>query len=96
VIYSFDILAIQAVHGLVYAMLLFLVASGLTLVFGMMGVLNFAHAGFYMLGAYFAYSVVTWSGSFWLSLILAPIAAGIAGGLVERFLLRKVHRCGHA
>jgi len=94
--YSFDILAIQAVHGLVYAMLLFLVASGLTLVFGMMGVLNFAHAGFYMLGAYLAYSIVSWSGNFWLSLILAPIGAGIAGGLVERFLLRKVHRYGHA
>jgi branched-chain amino acid transport system permease protein len=77
-------------------MLLFLVASGLTLVFGMMGVLNFAHAGFYMLGAYFAYSVMTWSGSFWLSLALAPIGAGICGALVERFLLRKVHRFGHA
>lgn len=94
--YSFDVYVIQAIHGIVYGMLLFLVAAGLTLVFGMMGVLNFAHAGFYMLGAYFAYSVVAWSGNFWLSLIVAPVAVGICGGLVERFLLRKVHQFGHA
>jgi branched-chain amino acid transport system permease protein len=94
--YGLDVYLIQGVHGIVYAMLLFLVASGLTLVFGMMGVLNFAHAGFYMLGVYFAYSVVTWTGSFWLALIIAPICAGICGALVERFLLRKVHQFGHA
>jgi branched-chain amino acid transport system permease protein len=94
--YSFDIYLIQALHGIVYGMLLFLVAAGLTLVFGMMGVLNFAHAGFYMLGAYFGYSVVAWSGNFWLSLIVAPIGVGICGGFVERFLLRKVHTFGHA
>lgn len=94
--YGFNIYLIQAIHGLVYGMLLFLVSSGLTLIFGMMGVLNIAHAGFYMLGAYLAYSVAAWSGNFWLCLILAPIGAGIAGGLVERFLLRKVHVHGHA
>lgn len=94
--YSFDIYVIQAIHGVVYGMLLFLVASGLTLVFGMMGVLNFAHAGFYMLGAYFAYSVIAWSGSFWLSLLIAPLCAGICGAAAERFLLRQVHPFGHA
>jgi branched-chain amino acid transport system permease protein len=94
--FHLDIYLIQGLHGLVYGMLLFLVASGLTLVFGMMGVLNLAHAGFYMLGAYFAYSFVCWSGNFWLSLILAPICVGLAGALVERFLLRKVHVSGHA
>ncbi|MBN1101923.1 MAG: branched-chain amino acid ABC transporter permease [Deltaproteobacteria bacterium] len=94
--YSFDIYLVQGLHGLVYGMLLFLVASGLTLVFGMMGVLNLAHAGFYMLGAYVAYSVVAWSGNFWLSLIIAPIGVGLAGALVERFLLRKIHIHGHA
>jgi len=94
--FSFEIYVIQALHGIVYAMLLFLVASGLTLVFGMMGVLNIAHAGFYMLGAYFAYSFVALSGNFWLSLAVAPICVGIAGALVERFLLRKVHAYGHA
>lgn len=94
--FSFDIYVIQAIHGLVYGMLLFLVASGLTLIFGMMGVLNLSHAGFYMLGAYLAYSVVAFTGSFWLSLLVAPIGAGIGGALVERFLLRKVHAFGHA
>ena len=54
-----------------YGMLLFLVASGLTLVLGMMGVLNLAHASFYMLGAYLAYSVTVYSGNFWLSLLIA-------------------------
>ena len=87
--FSFDIYVIQAIHGLVYGMLLFLVASGLTLVFGMMGVLNLSHAGFYMLGAYLAYSVVAWSGNFWLSLLVAPIGAAIGGALVERFLFAR-------
>jgi branched-chain amino acid transport system permease protein len=87
---------IQGIHGLVYGMLLFLVSSGFTLVFGMMGVLNIAHAGFYMLGAYLGYSIVIWSGNFWLCLILAPIGVAIVGALVERFLLRKIHIHGHA
>jgi branched-chain amino acid transport system permease protein len=90
-----SIYLIQAMHGIVYGMLLFLVASGLTLVFGMMGVLNIAHAAFYMVGAYFTYSLVTWTGSFWLCLILAPIGVGIIGAFVERVLLRRVHALGH-
>ncbi len=87
---------IQALHGLVYAMLLFLVASGLTLVFGMMDVLNIAHAAFYMLGAYIGSTILVVTGSFWLALILAPIGLGLLGALVERFFLRKVHVHGHA
>ena len=90
-----SIYIIQAMHGLVYGMLLFLVASGLTLVFGMMGVLNLAHAAFYMLGAYLAYTVTVYSGNFWLSLIVAPLIVGVLGALIERFLLRKAHRGGH-
>jgi branched-chain amino acid transport system permease protein len=91
-----SIYLIQAMHGLVYGMLLFLVTSGLTLVFGMMGVLNIAHAAFYMVGAYFTYALVAWTGSFWPCLILAPIGLGIIGAFVERVLLRKVHALGHA
>ena len=53
---------VQFLHGLVYGMLLFLVASGLTLIFGMMGVLNFAHGALYMFGAYFSYSILRWNG----------------------------------
>lgn len=82
-------------HGLAYAGLLFLVSSGLTLVFGMMNVLNFAHASFYMLGAYFAYSIFQITGSFWIALLISPLLLGIIGMLIERFLLRKVHELGH-
>ena len=89
-----DIYLIQVVHGLVYGMLIFLVASGLTLVFGMMGVLNIAHAAFYMLGAYFAYTVTVYLGNFWLSLLISPLIVGILGILIERFLLRKIHTKG--
>jgi branched-chain amino acid transport system permease protein len=87
--------AVFVLHGLAYAGLLFLVSSGLTLVFGMMNVLNFAHAAFYMLGAYFSYSILQWSGNFWLSMLLCPLMLFALGALVERFLLRRVHRHGH-
>jgi branched-chain amino acid transport system permease protein len=82
-------------HGLAYAGLLFLVSSGLTLVFGMMNVLNFAHAAMYMLGAYFSYTLLKATGSFWLSLFLCPILLFVLGALIERFLLRRVHAHGH-
>jgi branched-subunit amino acid ABC-type transport system permease component len=90
-----SLLATQMLHGLVYGMLLFLVASGLTLVFGMMRILNMAHASFYMLGAYVAVSVVTSSGSFLLALVIAPLVVGTLGALTERFLLRYVGERGH-
>ena len=84
----------QAIHGLAYGMLLFLVASGLTMIFGMMGILNVAHASFYMLAGYFCYQVLDMTGNFWLALLIAPVVAGIFGVLVERFLLRPVHAGG--
>lgn len=89
------VLPIQILHGLVYGMVLFLLASGLTLIFGMMDVLNFAHGAFYMLGAYFSFSVLVWTGQFWLSLIIAPLWVGLLGIFVERVFLRKVHAYGH-
>lgn len=82
------------INGTIYGLLLFMLSSGLTLIFSMMGVLNFAHASFYMLGAYFAYSISEVS-NFWLALIFAPILVGLVGGLVERYGLRKVHVNGH-
>ncbi|MCB2229016.1 MAG: branched-chain amino acid ABC transporter permease [Desulfarculaceae bacterium] len=88
-------IAVFFLHGLAYAGLLFLVSSGLTLVFGMMNVLNFAHASFYMLGAYFAYSLVQVIGNFWLALIISPLLLMLIGAVIERFLLRKVHVLGH-
>jgi branched-chain amino acid transport system permease protein len=93
--FPIDIYAAQALHGFVYGMLVFLVASGLTLVLGMMGVLNLAHASFYMLGAYFAYSVTIYSGSFWLSLLISPLLVGGLGLVIERLLIRKTYKGGH-
>lgn len=92
---SIEIYLTQAIHGLVYGMLIFLVASGLSLTFGMMGVLNIAHPAFYMLGAYLAYSITTHLGNFWLSFLISPLIIGSLGILIERFLLKKVHRRGH-
>lgn len=82
-------------HGLAYAALLFLVSSGLTLVFGMLNVINFGHAALYMLGAYFSYSLLRWTGQFWLSLVVCPFALFIIGALIEKYLLRRVHKFGH-
>ena len=81
-------------NGISYGLLLFMLSAGLTLIFSMMGVLNFAHASFYMLGAYFAYQISTAIG-FWPALVIAPLVVGALGALVERFGLRKVHRHGH-
>lgn len=86
---------ISTLNGVTYGLLLFMVSAGLTLIFGMMGVLNFAHASFYMLGAYIAYAVSSLFG-FWTGIIVAPIVVGIIGMLVERFLLPRVHAHGHA
>jgi len=82
----------QAIHGVAYGMLLFLVASGLTLIFGMMGVLNLAHAFFFMLAAYICYSSLQIVDSFWVALLVAPIIVAVLGMLVERFFLRRLER----
>ncbi len=89
-----EVLIFATLNGLVTGLLLFMLASGLTLIFSMMGVLNFAHASFYMLGAYFAYSISLYTG-FWPALIFAPILVGALGALVERYGLRRVHKSGH-
>jgi branched-chain amino acid transport system permease protein len=81
-------------NGLTYGLLLFMLSSGLTLIFSMMGVLNFAHASFYMIGAYFAYQISVWIG-FWPALIIAPILVGLLGALIEKYALRRAHRYGH-
>lgn len=85
----------QIIHGLAYGMILFLIASGLNIIFGMMGVLNLAHASFFMLGAYFCYQVLVTTQNFWVSLILAPLGTAILGVIVERVFLRRVHAFGH-
>ena len=85
---------VQTLNGISYGLLLFMLSSGLTLVFSLMGVLNFAHASFYMLGAYFAYQVSVKIG-FWPALVLAPVLVGAIGMLIERLGLRQVHKHGH-
>jgi branched-chain amino acid transport system permease protein len=89
-----DIFLISLLNGLVYGMLLFMLASGLTLIFSMMGVLNFAHASIYMLGAYAAYEISNYLG-FWAALIIAPILCGLVGAAIEVWGLRRVHHNGH-
>src|SRR6478736_7361561 len=90
-----DWIAFSLLNGIIYGLLLFMVSAGLTLIFGMMGVLNFAHASFYMLGAYFAYSLQGVVG-FVPALVGATLLAGLVGAGVERWFLRRVHRYGHA
>ena len=89
-----ELVLISTLNGINFGLLLFLMASGLTLIFSMMGVLNFAHASFYMLGAFIGYQISRWAG-FWPALIIAPILVGCIGALVERFGLRNVHKNGH-
>lgn len=89
-----QLVTFSVLNGVLYGMLLFLLASGLTLIFSMMGVLNIAHASFYMLGAYFGFQIGKALG-FWPALILAPLAVGIIGALIERYCLRRIHVYGH-
>jgi branched-chain amino acid transport system permease protein len=89
-----EFFVISLLNGVSYGLLLFMLSSGLTLIFSMMGVLNFAHASFYMIGAYFAYSLGLKIG-FFPALVLAPVLVGLVGAIVERYGLRQVHRYGH-
>jgi len=89
-----EILLVSLFNGLVYGMLLFMLASGLTLIFSMMGVLNFAHASIYMIGAYLAFTVSQLVG-FFPALVIAPILCGLIGAAIEVWGLRRVHHNGH-
>jgi branched-chain amino acid transport system permease protein len=89
-----EFFTISLLNGISYGLLLFMLSSGLTLIFSMMGVLNFAHASFYMLGAFFAYAVTQLVG-YWPALVIAPLLVGALGALFERYCLRRVHKFGH-
>jgi len=86
--------AVNLLNGVSYGLLLFMLSAGLTLIFSMLGVLNFAHASFYMLGAYVGYSVAARAG-FWSALVIAPLVVGLLGAALERWLLRRVRTHGH-
>src|SRR6187549_1462808 len=85
-----DIIVIQTVNGIVTGMILALIASGLTLIFGIMDVVNFAHGELFMLGAYAGVVVLATTGSFWLALILATVLVGIFGAAMQIVTLRPL------
>ncbi len=89
-----DQFLINILNGLSSGLLLFMLSSGLTLIFSMMGVLNFAHASFYMVGAYMGYMLSGVAG-FWVALLVAPLLVGALGAAFERLCLRRVHAFGH-
>ena len=91
---SLEFFVVSLLNGVSYGLLLFMLSSGLTLIFSMMGVLNFAHASFYMLGAYLAYSISKLVG-FWPALVITPIVVFVLGALFEKYCLRRVHPFGH-
>src|SRR5689334_11009754 len=88
-----DLLIIQTVNGIVTGMILALIASGLTLIFGIMDVVNFAHGELFMLGAYLGVVVLSLTGSFWLALILAALIVGIFGAAMQITTLRPLIGC---
>jgi branched-chain amino acid transport system permease protein len=89
-----ELFIISMFNGVSYGLLLFMLSAGLTLIFSMMGVLNFAHASFYMVGAYVGYTLSGLLG-FWPALVIAPLVVGGMGALFERLALRRVHKFGH-
>jgi len=90
-----DFLVTQILNGLVYGVLLFLLSAGLSLILGLMHVVNLAHGSFYMLGAFFGLTVVHLTGNFWLALVIAPVLTSGVGVVVERLFLRQVYQHGY-
>ena len=92
-----ETLAFQGLIGLSVAMYLWLLAAGLTIVFGVLGVLNFAHGSLFMLGAYFAFTFYgLWGINFWLAIVLSLLSVAVVGYLMERFFLRYIYGEDHA
>ena len=92
-----ETLAFQGLIGLSVSMYLWLLAAGLTIVFGVLGVLNFAHGSLFMLGAYFAFTFYgLWGVNFWLAMALSLLCVGVVGYFMERFFLRYIYQEDHA
>ncbi len=89
------LIAEQVLNGLQYGVMLFLMAAGLTLVFGVMGLINLAHGSLYMVGAFACAAVAAATGSFWLGLAAALVAAALAGAIVERVVIRRLYARDH-
>src|SRR5712692_4710212 len=90
-----EFLVAQLLNGLVYGALLFLMAAGLSLIFGLMNVVSLAHGSFFMLGAFCGLSIFRLTGNFWLALILAPIPVAVLGIVMELLFMRPLYRRGH-
>src|SRR5579859_6261623 len=90
-----EVFVAQLLNGLVYGVLLFLMAAGLSLIFGLMNVVSLAHGSFFMLGAFIGMSIFQFTRSFWLAFVLAPIPVVMLGILVEVLFLRPLYRRGH-
>lgn len=85
-----DLFIFQIVNGLVWGLILALVALGLSLIYGILGIINIAHASLYMLGAVLTWTIVQHTDNFWLALAVVPLAIGLFGALVERVILRRI------
>ena len=85
----------QLLNGLQFGVMLFLMAAGLTLIFGVMGLINLAHGSFYMVGAFACAAVAAWTGSFWLGLVASLAAAAAAGAVVELLVVRRLYGRDH-
>jgi len=88
---SLDNFVIQLLNGLVFSMLLFVMAAGLSLIFGLMDVINLSHGAFYLLGGYIGLTMIRQFGNFWLALLLAPLLVGGLGLIIEYLFLRRLY-----
>jgi Branched-chain amino acid ABC-type transport system, permease components len=90
-----NVYVLQVVNGIGIGMLYFLLAVGLSIIFGLLRFVNFAHGAFYLLGAYFCYQAIAWGFNFWLTLLVVPVLIGAAGWALERTVLRRVYDKAH-
>lgn len=90
-----ELFLVQLFNGLTFAALLFIVSSGLSLIFGLMNVVNLAHGSFFMIGAFLGLTVAKWTGSFWIAVVLAPLLTAVIGLLMEVLFMRRLYRRGH-
>jgi branched-chain amino acid transport system permease protein len=89
------LIEVQLLNGIVQGMIYALLAAGLTLIFGMLDIPNFAHGAFYALGAYVAFTVVSLTGNFWLAIVIVPLVVAGLGLVVDAFAMRRLARTGH-
>ena len=85
----------QILNGLGLGMIYFLIAVGLTIIFGLLNFVNFAHGAFFVLGAYICYTAVSLTGNFWLALVLAPLVVAALAWIIERLLIQRIYHLPH-